>query len=121
MRSSYAAKLKKGVRSIDHQGYIKYPAGVLLAEQLNSRLKNADHQFHLSVNVVGNEKTGFNLMWSVKSIYDFEPFEKNNITDLRLSEGFVLKLHDGLSQHLTTIGIAKVFTYSASWFERWEK
>jgi len=57
--------------------------------------------------------------WGVNSVYDFEPFEKNDITDLPLTREFVLKLPDGLLHYLTTIGVAKAFKYRSTWNETW--
>jgi hypothetical protein len=57
--------------------------------------------------------------WKVDSIYDFEPFSVGYFTNIPLAEGYVLKLPDGLSHHLTTIGVASDFSYTASWTERW--
>ncbi len=118
LRSDYASSLKRGKRSPNRQGYIRHN-GALLAEQSNLRLKNTDHRFYLSVNTTKDSNNVFTLRWSVNSIYDFEPFEKNDITDLPLTKEFVLKLPDGLSHYLTEIGIAKAFKYSASWNETW--
>lgn len=120
LKSRYVSTLKKGVRSAKRQGYMDPDKGnVLLVEQLNLRLKYADNKFHLSVRVTGNKKIGFTLIWSVKNDYDYTPFKENNISDLAIANGLVLKLHDGLSHHLDVIGVAQKFKYSASWTEKW--
>lgn len=118
LRSDYASPLKRGRRSPIRQGYIR-ANGALLVEQSNLRLKNTDHRFYLSVNTTKGSNDIFMSRWGVNSVYDFEPFEKNDITDLPLAKEFILKLPDGLSHYLTEIGIAKAFKYSASWNEAW--
>lgn len=118
LRSNYALPLKQGKRNSRRQGYIKQN-GTLLAEQSNFRLKNADNRFYLTVNTTKGSNNVFMSRWGVKSIYDYEPFEKNDITDLDLAKEFVLKLPDGLSHYLTTVGVAKAFKYSSSWNETW--
>lgn len=120
LQSDYALPLKRGKRSPNRQGYIIHN-GVLLAEQFNGRLKNTDNRFYLNVNTTKGSNNVFVSRWSVKSIYDYEPFEKSDITDLDLTMEFVLKLPDGLSHYLTTIGVAKAFKYSASWNETWTR
>ncbi len=118
LRSSHASNLKKSHRNVNSQGYI-LSNGALLVEQSNQRLKNADHRFYLLVNTT---KNGNNLIsrWKVKSIYDFESFEKGYITDIPLAKGFTLKLPDGLSHYLTKVGIAKDFAYISTWQELWK-
>lgn len=115
--SSYANSLKQGTRSVSQQGYM-LSNGALLVEQSNLRLKNADHRFYLRVSTVRTHQ--FLSTWKIESIYDFEPFGKSHITDIPLAEGFVLKLPDGLSHYLTTIGVAKDFKYRTEWQEFWE-
>jgi len=118
LRSDYALPLKRGKRSPNRQGYIRHN-GALLAEQSNLGLKNTDHRFYLTVNTTKGSNNVFMSRWGVNSVYDFEPFEKNDITDLPLTREFVLKLPDGLSHYLTTIGVAKAFKYSSTWNEAW--
>lgn len=117
LRSAHAKPLRQGARSASRQGSI-LRNGALLVEQSNVRLKNADHRFYLIVNTTksGND---FFSRWKVESVYDFEPFEKNYITDIPLAEGFVLKLPDGLSHYLTKLGVAKDFKYTSEWQEIW--
>lgn len=86
--------------------------------ETNIRLKNVDHRFYLVVSTAKNGN-GFFSRWKVESVYDFEPFEKNYITNIPLAEGFVLKLPDGLSHYLTKIGVAKDFKYTSEWQETW--
>lgn len=118
LRSDYALSLKQGKRSAIRQGYL-INDGSLLVEQSNPRLKNADHRFHLTVNTTKGGNNIFISRWGVNSVYDFESFEKNYITDIELSKEFILKLPDGLSHYLTTIGVAKAFKYTSTWNERW--
>ncbi len=116
-RSNYALSLHRGKRSANRQGYMRN--GSLLAEQSNTRLKNADHRFYLMVSTTKIDNHVFASRWRVKSIYDFEPFEKNHITDIKLTKELVLKLPDGLSRYLDEIGMAKAFDYTSTWNERW--
>lgn len=118
LRSDYALPLKQGKRSAGRQGYIQHN-GTLLAEQSNLGLKNVDNRFYLTVNTTKGCNNVFMSRWGVNSVYDYEPFEKNDITDIGLTREFVLKLPDGLSHYLTTIGIAKAFKYSSTWNETW--
>lgn len=92
--------------------------GVLIAEQANPRLKNADHRFVLQVRTT-KAVTGFVSTFFVESVYDFEPFKTGHITHIPLTEAFVLKLPDGLSHHMTKIGIAQDFNYSSKWTVHW--
>ncbi len=58
-------------------------------------------------------------VWSVDSLYDFEPFEKHDYyTEIPLGER-KLVIYDGLSEYMTRIGTAKAFTYRAEWRETW--
>lgn len=156
-KSGSAAKLKGRARKLNTQGQL-LPGGVLLAEQDNARLKNADHRFVLQVtvrrsswttplqsmyasvrntyncNLQGNVQwlTGIGasgatidalrtlppdhaLSWRVESLYDFEPFPCTYYTPLPLAPGVQLKLPDGLSHHLTKIGVATDFHYYSEW------
>jgi hypothetical protein len=116
--SDHARSLKRERRSTIRQGYILFD-GALVSEQSNLRLKNADNRFHLQANTSKGRNNSFMTRWSVTSIYDFESFSKNYITDIPLAKGFILKLPDGLSHYLTKIGVARDFKYTASWQERW--
>jgi len=116
--SIHARSLKKGARSVIKQGYI-LSNGALLVEQSNQRLKNADHRFYLVVNTTKNGND-FLSQWKVKSVYDFESFDKGFITDIPLAKDFILKLPDGLSHYLTKIGVAKDFKYISRWQDRWK-
>jgi hypothetical protein len=117
--SSYSYHLKRGRRNQQTLGCI-WPDGALMAEQLNIALRKADHRFHLHVRTKFDNRGNFYSRWQVESIYDFEPFSKGNITDLPLSPKFSLKLPDGLSHYLTTIGVAKEFTHISEWSENWK-
>lgn len=118
LNSNHSRSLKRERRSPTRQGHIFFD-GALFTEQSNLRLKNADNRFHLHANTSKCRDNYFMIRWSVTSIYDFEPFSKNHITDIPLAKGFILKLPDGLSHYLTKIGVAKDFKYTASWQERW--
>jgi hypothetical protein len=118
LSSKHVANLKQGRRSVATQGYI-LSNGALLVEQTNQRLKNADHRFYLWVNTAKSAHN-FTSKWKVESTYDFEPFTKGYVTDIPLAKGFVLKLPDGLSHHLTKIGVAKDFKYTSTWQEVWK-
>jgi len=119
LMSTYAQSLKKGTRSVNKQGYLLDNGG-LLVEQSNLRLKNTDHRFYLTVNTTKTTSDSFFLRWRVESLYDFESFDKNYITEIPLAKGFILKLPDGLSHYLTQIGVAKNFKYSSEWQEIWK-
>jgi len=116
-KSKHASHLMRGKRSQGSQGHI-FNNGVLMAEQSNGRLMKADNRFYLNVTTTKGH-SHFMSRWSVESIYDFESFQKNYITHIPLS-GKVLKLPDGLSQYLVTIGVAKDFKYIAQWGELWK-
>ena len=118
LRSDHALSLKRGQRSPRRQGYI-LRNGALTTEQFNLSLKNTDNRFYLQVNTTKEGSNVFMSRWSIISIYDFEPFEKNHITDIHLTKEFVLKLPDGLSRYLDEIGVAKTFKYTSTWNERW--
>lgn len=98
--------------------------GALLVEQSNQRLNNADHRFMIEVHTTISKtksKSVFFSKWTINSVYDFESFSsKDYVTDIPLSGNSVLKLPDGLSQYLTTIGVAKDFIYYSEWIETWE-
>ena len=116
--NSPQAKAVQTGRDVKTHGALK-SGGVLMAEQNNSRLKNADHQFYLDMSV-GPTANGFHSTWRVDSVYDFEPFSVGYFTLIPLSAKYTLKLPDGLSQHLTNIEVAKAFKYWASWTEHWK-
>lgn len=118
LRSVHSTPLKQVRRSVSKQGYILHD-GALLVEQSNQRLKNADHRFYLTVNTTKNTN-GYISRWSVESLYDFEPFSKGYVTDIPLTKDCVLKLPDGLSHHLTKIGVAQDFKYGTDWQEMWK-
>ncbi|MBT0962809.1 hypothetical protein [Denitromonas iodatirespirans] len=119
LQTAQARSLQHG-RNFQSKGRL-LPNGCLLAEQSNQRLKNTDNRFFLSVSTVRNANGLFFSTWKVESLYDFEPFSAGHVTNIPLADGFVLKLPDGLSQHLTTIGVAQDFAYAATWTEWWEK
>jgi hypothetical protein len=105
-------------RSVNTQGYVD-ANGVLLAEQNNPRLKNADHRFRLQSQSV-RQGQRVETRWKVESYYDFEPFAKASyVTHIPLADGKVLKLPDGLANYMTAIGIAHDFAYWAEWTDEW--
>ncbi|MCF6258227.1 MAG: hypothetical protein L3J98_11845 [Gammaproteobacteria bacterium] len=116
--SRHSSHLKKGRRNENSQGCILHN-GALQVEQLNQPLKNTDHRFYLFVNTTNNGNV-FLSYWKVESIYDFEPFDKEYITNIPLTKDFILKLPDGLSHHLTKIGVAGNFNYISTWQELWK-
>ena len=107
-------------RNIVTQGYVE-SNGRIYADQGNSRLKYADNRFYLTANTQSLERGSFHTRWSVKNIYDFEPFSRGDkISDLHLSQVRILKLPDGLSEYMDTgLNIAQSFNYIAEWSERW--
>jgi hypothetical protein len=107
------------LRSVQRQGYIR-PEGILVAEQGNLRLKNADNRFALVAYTTILDSGELHTRWRVDSRYDFEPFDKADyVTNIPLSDSQVLKLPDGLSQYMTVLKIAEEFPYFAEWIERW--
>lgn len=119
LRTAQARAFQHG-RNYQSQGRL-LQNGCLLTEQSNQRLKNTDNRFFLGVSTVRSENGLFCSTWKIESLYDFEPFSVGHYTNIPLADGFVLKLPDGLSQHLTTIGVAHDFAYAASWTEWWGK
>lgn len=101
--------------------------GILLTEQNNKRLKNADNRYplYMKSTIVSKNPLKISTFWEVKSLWDYDSFEtqrknnKNLITELPLPSGKVLMLPDGLSEYLTQIGIAQTFNYFANWKEEW--
>lgn len=63
--------------------------------------------------------------WRVDDYWDYTSFEKQkqlgryDVTHLPLAGDKVLKLPDGLSHYLTTLGLAKEFSYYSEWTEKW--
>ncbi|GHT96879.1 hypothetical protein AGMMS49545_23140 [Betaproteobacteria bacterium] len=115
--SKFSKKLRM-YRDVNTQGHFLQD-GALLAEQSNKRLKNADNRFFLGVST-SKSSGGFHSIWTVESIYDFEPFSKKSyVTNIPLGSN-TLTLPDGLSQYLTEIGVAMDFTYTATWREWWK-
>jgi hypothetical protein len=99
--------------------------GTLMAEQNNKRLKNTDNNFPLKLtcSIISTKPIRVNICWNISSIWDYESFERqknqnlNLVTELPLGANAKLKLPDGLSQYLVTLGLAKKFDYSAEWTE----
>lgn len=94
-------------------------SGVLEAAQDNHRLHKTDGHFFLEARSSVHAGNRIRTIWSVESIYDFEPFEKQDYyTEIPLGQN-KLVIYDGLSEYMTKIGVAKVFTYKAEWEEVW--
>ncbi len=112
--------IRKGSgRSVTTQGYV-LPGGVLLAEQANLRLKNADHRFRLQSLSAPLGGGRMRTRWQVDSYYDFQPFAKgSHVTHIPLRSGMVLKMPDGLSHYMTVLTIADEFEYWAAWTDEW--
>ena len=117
--------LKPTQRDSATEGNIQAPDRNIIAEQNNKRLKNADHRFYLQVKILEIKSDNMYLLWYVKSIWDYEPYEKaNHVTELTVNEemGYILRIPDGLSEYLTKVNKAKEFHYTASWKEKlWVK
>ena len=116
-KSKHAAPLQKQNRNQHTSGSILADGG-LIAEQVNVRLFYADNRFHLrsDTEVI---KAGFFTKWSVRSLYDFSPYPTTEYTHIPIRADMKLKLPDGLSHYMETIGIAKRFWYTADWHEHW--
>ena len=108
------------------EGIIK-DGGILQAEQNNQRLKYADNRFELIATVTDVRDDFVIIEWSVTSKYDFMSYEKqklqgrNDFTHLMINKtkNQLIKVDDGLSEHLTKEGIAKEFWHQAKWKEKW--
>lgn len=94
--------------------------GVLEAAQNDHRLHKADGHFYLEAQTLLMKNGAFKTVWSVDSVYDFEPFEKQDYYTLIPLGQSKLTLYDGLSEYMTKIGVAKVFDYRAEWIEVWK-
>jgi len=124
LRSSQYFKsimLINGSRNKFSQGYV-HSSGLIYTEASNSRLKYADNRFYLEANTTKLTKDNFNTIWSVKNIYDFEPFSKGDkVSKLPLNTDKVLELPDGLSEYMDSgLNIAKPYRYEAKWTEVWK-
>jgi hypothetical protein len=101
--------------------------GILMAEQNNKRLKNADNRFALySISSIqSKEPLKIKTLWQINSYWDFDSFEKqakekkNLITELPLGNNSKLQIPDGLSAYLAESGLASPFDYSTEWEEEW--
>lgn len=116
MATPYVTPLKR--MNFRTEGKMK-AGGVLEAAQNDQRLHKADGHFYLEATTVRAPNGGYKTVWSVDSIYDFEPFErKNYYTEIPLGSNKLI-IYDGLSEYMTRIGVAKVFNYRATWTEHW--
>jgi len=104
--------------------------GYLLAEQNNTRLHKADNRFPLycTTTITNRSPSQFHTIWSVRSVWDYDSFEKqkaagnNLVTELDLPmPGKKISIPDGLSEYLTKLGLARVFDYYAEWEEKWSQ
>jgi hypothetical protein len=116
--SQCRAVSRRSGRDLNKQGYV-LDDGNLLTEQGNSRLKNANNRFVL---MAQNTKLGAKAVssrWRVDDKYAFESFERDLITNIKLSSSQVLKLPDGLSHYMCVLKVASEFNYWAEWTENW--
>lgn len=112
----YTAQLRK--MNFRSEGKLK-AGGVLEAAQDDHRLHKADGHFYLEAYTIDHNSNSFKTTWSVTSVYDFEPFEKQDYyTEIPLGKNKLI-IYDGLSEYMTKIEVAKVFTYRAEWVEKW--
>lgn len=130
LKAPQIQRLFKGKRNATTQGYFNEKLKIIVTEQSNQRLKNADNRFSLKATSTRNnvDVDVVETWWMVDSLYDFEPFDhssksltendKRHMTHLPL-EGGTIKLPDGLSHHMTLIGVAKDFRYYSKWLEHW--
>lgn len=117
MAKSYAKKLR--YLNFRTEGKMK-SNGVLEAAQNDQRLHKADGHFYLEATSIALPNKKIKTTWSVDSVYDFEPFEKQMYySEIPLGK-FDLVLYDGLSEYMVRLGIAKVFSYRAEWSEIWD-
>lgn len=94
-------------------------SGVLEAAQDNHRLHKTDGHFFLEARSSVHAGNRIRTVCSVESIYDFEPFEEQDYyTEILLGQNKLL-IYEGLSEYMTKIGVAKVFTYKAEWEGIW--
>lgn len=94
--------------------------GVLEAAQNDRRLHKADGHFYLEAETVWTNSGAFKTVWSVDSLYDFEPFEKQDYYTLIPLGSYTLVIYDGLPHYMTTMGVAKEFKYRVEWTEVWK-
>lgn len=119
-RPDYRALFRGGKRKVNEDGWL-LDNGILLAEQNNKRLKNADNRFALSSVSQRSGTDAITTKWRVDSLYDFESFERaDHVTHVPLAANAVLKLPDGLSHYMVGQKIAKEFNYHAEWSETWQ-
>jgi hypothetical protein len=115
--SKHALPLKK--MNFRTEGKMK-SGGVLEAAQNDHRLHKADGHFYLDAMMSFSDNGNVKTVWWIDSLYDFEPFEKQNYYTLIPLGGYKLTIYDGLSEYLTRVGVADVFDYRAEWNELWK-
>ena len=119
-RQDYKALFRNKGRKADTEGYL-VDDGVLLTEQNNKRLKNADNRFRLGSVSQPASDGAISTTWRVDSYYDFAPFAKaSHVTHIPLASKKTLLLPDGLSHYMVSQGIAQEFKYYAEWREIWK-
>jgi hypothetical protein len=90
---------------------------LIFADADNERLKRANNRFWVQSYSVRTARV-VTTTFVVTDCYEFEPFSKNLFT--RLDQyGQQLILPDGLSEYLTRVGLARIFTYESSWTVKW--
>jgi hypothetical protein len=93
------------------------PPGRRMLKADSERLKKANNRFWLqSYSTAAADRVTTRFV--VTDCYEFEPFSKGFVTNLEMY-GQKIVLPDGLSEYLTRIGLAKVFTYESFWTESW--
>jgi hypothetical protein len=115
LNSKYAMPLRN--MNFRTEGKLK-PGGVLEAAQSDHRLHKTDAHFYLS-SVTKRAGERFSTQWSVRSVYDFEPYEKHDYYTLLPLGDFEVRIDDGLSHYMTVLGIANAFTHTSKWSEQW--
>jgi subtilisin family serine protease len=104
--------------SCEHAQNIPRPPRQRMVTADDERLKKANNRFWIQSYSTRSDNT-ISTMYVVTDCYEFEPFHKGLYTELQLL-GQKLRLEDGLSEYLTRIGLAKVFTYESAWTETWQ-
>jgi hypothetical protein len=97
------------------------PGGWLFTEQDNQRLQKANNRFVLLgvSQRVGSTGNRFSTTWRVDDTYEFESFARGFKTHMKIRPDMTLVIPDGLSHHMTKIGLAKAFKHFAEWSEEW--
>ena len=99
----------------------------MLAEQANKRLHYANNRFILdsTTTLPAGSSRMLITVWRVEDEYVFASFEeqkkkgRHDVTVIPMPGGRQLRLPDGLSHDLTTLGLAMEFSHYADWREQW--